>query len=139
MHHATIGQGHQSSGLSGADVECGQQLQDNPNFEGGDIQCIQLQWFCKQEFCNMLLRQLQQNTKSAEVEKRETAQHAAAQRHCEEEAAKRAAAQPVISSQGGQGDLAEGLGGCGQAGSKKSLVWGAPPLSPDSTQPSSCH
>jgi hypothetical protein len=141
MHHATIGQGHQSSDLSGADVACWQQLQDNPNFEGGDIQCIQLQWQHaqrdQQQFCNMLLRQLQQNTQSAEVEKRETAQRAAAQRHCEEEAAKRAAAQPVISSQGGQGDLEGGLGGCGQAGSKKSLVWGAPPLSQDSTQPSS--
>ena len=87
MHHATIGQGHQSSDLSGADVACGQQLQDNPNFEGGDIQCIQLRWQHaqrdqqqrdQQQLQNIVLRQLLQNTQAAEVAQREAAQRAAA-------------------------------------------------------------
>ena len=108
MHHATIGKGHQSSGWSGAVLECNQQLQDNPNFEGEDAKSsngtFQHTLRDKREFQNMVTRELCQK------------RHLAEQR---EKAARR-----DRSSGGGQGVLEGGLGGCGQAtrASKNSSV-----------------
>ena len=99
MHHATIGKGHQSSGRSGAVLECNQQLPDNPNFEGEDAKSsngtCQPTLRDKQQLENEVVRQLCQ--KRFEAEQRE-------------KAAKR-----DRSSGGGRGDLEGGLGVCGQA------------------------